>query len=734
MVEAQTNNTLNGEEKEPIKYQKKQLDNELEYTFSSNKETIINNLISYSDFEANGTVYFNGKTISLDDYYDFSSFNKFEIAEWLGELNVFSNDDLFYLYNSLIETRQFNNIECLNPIYERYQELASLQTFGVSRIANPFQPQLRDLPSVQDEHFTIFYDDITIAQANYALSCFETIYVAFDEMGFSHPIPEDGLDKLRITILNSPDPNDQRNAAGIATPHYINGNNSNKMATDITIFNYGNNSTYVHKTMAHEYFHGIQFAYHYSSDWHSEAFANWAQNKKYDMYGWNDLVNSFIESDLSLTHDATKYGAMIFPLTLERDYGGYSTIRKFYEIYENSNDSFSSLINSTLSSLNYSDTFNHVFKKMSGYCCQPSYFYNNVSVSASQWDNTNKIEINLNFNDSVSNSFTLNQLCRKYFTISIPEGFYGKIKVSLYSLLYGSHLVPCCKMGSQYQITSPIVNGTSETYYFNTTNQYFPHSNLEFAIANCSASSFGTVAYFVELIPMSSSYSFTNYTRFFEKQYIIGESDEYRLELSYSRTGPLIIQTMGSLDTYLTLTDSNDNVLVSNDDSGYSYNAFIKYQFIVNTTYRLYVRFYSYSQTGTTKLTIMPSDSYNTSYSTGISSFTDIYNFNIASGNVKYMTNQQYQVRMVKFTPPSTGYYHISTGGDEDTFIYIINPASSNLLVYDVDYTDDEGEDGDGNAGLIISLNAGTPYLIIVSLYSIPDTGSFTLCIYPSSL
>ena len=76
--------------------------------------------------------------------------------------------------------------------------------------------------------------------------------------------------------------------------------------------------------------------------------------------------------------------------------------------------------------------------------------------------------------------------------------------------------------------------------------------------------------------------------------------------------------------------------------------------------------------------------------------------------------------------------YYISTGGDEDTYLYIINPSSSSLLVEDVDYTDEEGEDGDGNAGLTKYLTSGTTYLIVVSLYTIPDTGSFSLCIYPS--
>ena len=89
-----------------------------------------------------------------------------------------------------------------------------------------------------------------------------------------------------------------------------------------------------------------------------------------------------------------------------------------------------------------------------------------------------------------------------------------------------------------------------------------------------------------------------------------------------------------------------------------------------------------------------------------------------------------YYSKAITFTPPESGNYTFELTGELDTYIYIIDPRSTEMLEFGVDYDDNSGVDD--NAKLTISLDANVPYLVVYSTYdpsTLPETTYVVLSI-----
>ena len=71
---------------------------------------------------------------------------------------------------------------------------------------------------------------------------------------------------------------------------------------------------------------------------------------------------------------------------------------------------------------------------------------------------------------------------------------------------------------------------------------------------------------------------------------------------------------------------------------------------------------------------------------------------------------------ILTFTPAVTGNYTFTLSSDFDTYIYVIDPRSSEAVIRNGDYNDDDGEGQ--NPLLTKRLEAGVPYYIIVSAFN----------------
>lgn len=201
-----------------------------------------------------------------------------------------------------------------------------------------------------------------------------------------------------------------------------------------------------------------------------------------------------------------------------------------------------------------------------------------------------------------------------------------------------------------------------------------------------------------------------------------GQYIEYNI--TFASSGNKLIQTFGSKDARIYLYDSEYNLLAQNDDSGYSLNSLLNYTVEAGVNYILKVKFYDGSQFGKIKVGITPASSV---YST----YENIWNAEGTSITYLFPTSLN-TTRVMTFTPTESGTYKFTTNYDGDTridtYLYVIDPNSTNSYLYN-----DDGA-GDLQATLSTNLVAGRTYFIIVSTYNITTTsGDLTLNITKTS-
>lgn len=191
--------------------------------------------------------------------------------------------------------------------------------------------------------------------------------------------------------------------------------------------------------------------------------------------------------------------------------------------------------------------------------------------------------------------------------------------------------------------------------------------------------------------------------------------------------GIKLIQTFGVQDTKLELYNAEYNLIVASDDEGYEANALFTYFLEANTEYILRVISKNSTESNLIKIAVMPA--YGSSVANSyIANYEDIYSVeNYLSYSLESFAQPGY-VRAITFDPRITRYYTATIISDLDTFVYVIDPTSTDILVAGVNYDDDSGSGL--NPLLTTFLFTGTPYLIVFSAYSpleLTETKSLTL-------
>jgi hypothetical protein len=201
-----------------------------------------------------------------------------------------------------------------------------------------------------------------------------------------------------------------------------------------------------------------------------------------------------------------------------------------------------------------------------------------------------------------------------------------------------------------------------------------------------------------------------------------GEYKEYIV--TFVAGGQKLIQTFGPKDSYLELYDSSGVKIAGNsstDDAGYSLNALITYNVSANTPYKIKVRFYSTSQSGSTRLAIVSAAIYN-QYENIYISPTDgsSYSANLTVGRVE----------LLRYTSATTKTLTIQTDSSVDTYLYLIDPRSAEPISSNFSMQSVYNDDGGVNlqAKITKTIDANIPYLIIVAAYNpATSSGSFIL-------
>ncbi len=205
-------------------------------------------------------------------------------------------------------------------------------------------------------------------------------------------------------------------------------------------------------------------------------------------------------------------------------------------------------------------------------------------------------------------------------------------------------------------------------------------------------------------------------TKLYSSQVVLGKGEYKEFTIQFEVSGYKTFGTFGELNTQMYLYSSSGTLLTSDNNDGYNDNALLNYYCSANTSYKIRVYFYYASQAGEFLFCITPASSFIGNSSQSLSSYEDIWSIseyeNITIDSNIFLN----QTSVITFKAPSDGEYTFSISSDYDTYLYVIDPRASRMLVVNQDYNDDAG---DGlNARVTKMLDANIPYLLVYCAYN----------------
>lgn len=225
-----------------------------------------------------------------------------------------------------------------------------------------------------------------------------------------------------------------------------------------------------------------------------------------------------------------------------------------------------------------------------------------------------------------------------------------------------------------------------------------------------------------------TNYSITlNDSRYYEKAVTIPAGGSFVFNVTDNIGGYKLFQTFGNMNAEMELYNSSGVLLASSKNDGFSNNPLIHYNISANTTYIINVKLKDETATGLVKLSIIPCRGDLNSNSTTIENESDIYCHNSNSNYNTYVP--QYDSTVIRWKPAKTGYYALVLMSNFDSYLYVINPESPDVLIGDVDYNDDFVYDEDNalydeDSTLYGHYDSDKTYLIVIGKKYIYEPGA----------
>lgn len=210
--------------------------------------------------------------------------------------------------------------------------------------------------------------------------------------------------------------------------------------------------------------------------------------------------------------------------------------------------------------------------------------------------------------------------------------------------------------------------------------------------------------------------------RYTEKKITLTPGCYFDLYVTFNATGSKLIQTFGTKDTIIEMYSATGELLVEADkvdDNGFRFNALVRYYTYANTQYKIRIRLYDENSSGTVKIAITPARGVYDYWDEIYETYEDILNFGERTSLRWDAYCELNYTSIITFTPSKTGLYTFAITSEVDTYLYVIDPRSSDLIAFGTDYDDDSGSGTDPL--LTRTLEAGIPYLVIYSGYNIAN-------------
>ena len=735
------------------------------HVFSSSQD-IISSILSDDTFTIKGTIsVVTNTTVALNDYYDFSSLSRFDIADWAYKANFISEKEKIETYCNLIINRNFTNIDCLNGVVEEIRLYAGNNAIDFedrNKINSVLDPQSNFSDSVfsttaikkeatySSANFIFHYDSSRTVFSNVQSTAnyMENVRTKYLNFGFRTPILKSGESRYHIYL----DPDADSTAAGrLISDDVIKDDKKNTRTSHIYIYSFAGLKTDTEEVLAHEYFHAIQYSYNYAYTWFTEACANWGKIVICESINTAATrINSFIDMASTVSMPLSeKYGAVLFPLTIHKEYGGASAILSIYKEYNKqpadaSEETLRAVITNGIVNNGYpSGSFEVAYRKMASYLIRPGSWFDKIPDvdeknwnSPSHWIHATPSYVDLSNWARPVTYAKVDYLTSHYYGVFVPVGYSNPLNFIITPISGACDVQTYIIDKNGHHTISYKQNTTNGRCYVEVPYADGNVNELFIVVSNTSTNGVAEYSLVFNYGNIEKDISFSSYDRYIERLSYIpqGAYVDYSVTFRTIDSLNIIFQTFGEYDTILELYSPSGTLLASNDDSGYLNNALVRYSVSANTNYRVRVRFYSSVVYGIIKLAI--SSAYG-NYSLGVTSlkkYEDIY----ALSSSNYTWNgyiERYYVKLFRFIPISSGTYTFELFSDFDNFVYVIDPRYADAIVENEDYNDNcgqydqwEGYWTDYNAKLTKKLSANVPYLIIYS-GTVPlfDYGNLTL-------
>lgn len=315
-------------------------------------------------------------------------------------------DKINQLYNAGIITEDDYLNECIQAMEDDSLLGAcgiplngNVSPYSIGSLPEEVQESIANLTSeVHNDYFMVHYNtkDTTKASAEAVAKFLLDMRSKSISAGFKTPISDTGGNQLNVYLFSGfcTDPNFGSGTNGVTYP-------TGSGSSLITIWRFSTLDSQEKETVAHEYFHTVQYAYQTGGgtpQWFVEATAVWfaarysgsiERAQKHFKYYFENCRQSISNYNL-------RYGAGVLPMAIDVAYGGPTTIRKIYtrmgSIKPTNETSLEDCITWGIQQHDRSGSFSEAFKKLGAYITLPEHFYKNVIPSGSSWINKDMVD------------------------------------------------------------------------------------------------------------------------------------------------------------------------------------------------------------------------------------------------------------------------------------------------------------------------------------------------------
>lgn len=353
-----------------------------------------------------------GKFIPYSNTFEFDSVDPLITVNSLYDAGLLSEIQKIQQYCNLYENYSFPSGYCLLPLVSTLQdyrtEMSStdfeLNDYEVETLnqINEIIPLAYTPPSLPhyktSGHFTVHYNlqtvqNQSITHINNVLTYLNDLYDTAVDEGFEEPLCETGESTIHVYLLS-----ETGDANGLTWQSESFGTTS---AGSIEIYGFTSLSSGIKETMAHEFFHAIQYAYqnkYSASKWIYESCAVWF-GVKYSGFRnrAHDKLNQYVSNPnrpIFSTNESELYMAGPFIMAIDIAYGGTPTIERIWYNYSLSGGTFNETV--VRNGINFAVRYNgdttasfaEAYKKVGAYITYPKHFYQSIIPSNPSWNNT----------------------------------------------------------------------------------------------------------------------------------------------------------------------------------------------------------------------------------------------------------------------------------------------------------------------------------------------------------